>query len=443
MQIQANSTSKSARLAAIKILCTVVENNRSLTDALTSCEQLDDRDKAFCKELCYGTLRWYERLEGILSLLLKKPFKAKDINIKVLALTGLYQLIYLQTPDHAAVSETVNTCIKLKRPWAKNTLNAVLRRFLREREAIEAQADEAISIQHAHPSWLVEKLHNDWGDELLNILSANNQRPPMSIRVNEKIESKEKYLDALSKLNIKTEQHPYNDVGLTLTQATNVDSLPNFWGGACSVQDGAAQLAAPLLNIEKDQRVLDVCAAPGGKAAHILESSPSSVMLTAIDIDKDRNQKVFENFKRLNVRGAILTADGLEPQKWFDGKPFQRILLDAPCSATGVIRRHPDIKTLRRPEDISKLVELQQKLLQSIWPLLDTNGVLLYATCSILADENSRQIERFMTEQTDAHEIPINAEWGRACRIGRQILPGEDNMDGFYYALITKKKDTP
>lgn len=443
MQIQANSTSKSARLTAIKILCAVVENNRSLTDALTACEQLDDRDKAFCKELCYGTLRWYERLEGILSLLLKKPFKPKDINIKVLALTGLYQLIYLQTPDHAAVSETVNACIKLKRPWAKNTLNAILRRFLREKEALEAEADAIINIQHAHPSWLVETLQNDWGDELINILCANNQRPPMSIRVNEKIGSREEYLTALSKSDIEAEQHPYNNVGLTLTQATNVEHLPNFWKGACSVQDSAAQLAAPLLNIGKDQRVLDVCAAPGGKAAHILESSPSSTAFTAIDIDEGRNQKVFENFKRLNVKGTVLTANGLEPQKWFDGRPFQRILLDAPCSATGVIRRHPDIKILRRPEDITNLVELQRKLLHAIWPLLDTNGVLLYATCSILADENSRQIERFMKEQTDAHEMPINAQWGRACSIGRQVLPGEDNMDGFYYALITKGPKAP
>jgi len=438
MQIQPKSTSKSARLIAIKILCAVIENNRSLTDALTACEQLDDRDKAFCKELCYGTLRWYGRLEGILSLLLQKPFKAKDTNIKVLALTGLYQLIYLQTPDHAAVSETVNACIKLKRPWAKNTLNAVLRRFLRERDALEAQADAVLSVQYSHPSWLVEKLQNDWGDELTTILNANNQRPPMSIRVNEKVCSREEYLKELSNNDIETEQQPYNNVGLTLTRATNVEHLPNFWKGACSVQDSAAQLAASLLNIEKDQRVLDVCAAPGGKAAHILEASPNSIALTAIDIDEGRNQKVFENFKRLNVKGTVLTADGLEPGKWFDGKPFQRILLDAPCSATGVIRRHPDIKALRRPEDIANLVELQQQLLKSIWPLLDTNGVLLYATCSILADENSRQIERFMTQQADAHEISINAQWGRPCCVGRQILPGEDNMDGFYYALITK-----
>ncbi|PCH85697.1 MAG: 16S rRNA (cytosine(967)-C(5))-methyltransferase [Piscirickettsiaceae bacterium] len=437
MQVHNTTASTSVRFTAVKIICAVVQDNRSLTNALSLSESLEDRDRAFCKELCYGTLRWYSRLEAILSLLLKKPFKAKDIDITVLALTGLYQIIYLNTPDHAAVSETVNACKKTKKPWAKNTLNAVLRRFLREKEAIEARTDSTINQQHAHPDWLVKQIAKDWPNELIDILTANNQRPPMSIRINTKATTRAAYLTALNEHEIDAIEHPYNAVGLTLKQAVNVERLPNFWQGACSVQDSAAQLAAKLLNVTEGQRVLDVCAAPGGKTAHIAESA-TNISLTAIDIDEQRNQKVFDNFKRLDLNANILTVDALQPNEWFDGTPFQRILLDAPCSATGVIRRHPDIKSLRQPDDITKLVELQQQLLQSIWPLLEKKGVLLYATCSILADENSRQIERFMTQHHDAKEIQIPAKWGRACTIGRQILPGEDNMDGFYYALITK-----
>lgn len=437
MQAPNNTATTSARLTAIKIICAVIKDSKSLTNALSLSETLDDRDKAFCKELCYGTLRWYSRLETILHLLLKKPFKAKDIDITVLALIGLYQIIYLNTPDHAAVSETVNACKKTKKPWAKNTLNAVLRRFLREKEEIEAKVGSNINQQHAHPNWLVQHIAKDWPNQLIDILAANNQRPPMSIRVNTNVTTRAAYLATLNEQEIDATEHPYNNVGLTLEHAVNVERLPNFWQGASSVQDSAAQLAADLLNVSTGQRILDVCAAPGGKAAHIAEST-ANINLTAVDIDEQRNVKVFDNFKRLGLNANILTVDVLEPNEWFDDGPFQRILLDAPCSATGVIRRHPDIKSLRQPEDITKLAKLQQQLLHTIWPLLEKNGVLLYATCSILAIENSQQIERFMAQHHDAKEIPISAQWGHACKVGRQILPGEDNMDGFYYAHITK-----
>jgi len=428
----------SARQTAVNIICSVIKHGKSLTEALGQCDQLDPRDRAFCRELCYGTIRWYGRLDAILNLLLKKSFKPKDIDITVLALVGLYQIIYLSTPDHAAVSETVNLCRKGKKSWAKGVLNGVLRNFLRNRESLEKTADENISQQYAHPEWLVQELENDWGKEVTNILSANNQHPPMSIRVNQRINSRDSYIEQLTSADIACDTNEFNSVGITLKSAVNVDQLPNFFEGAASVQDSAAQLAADLLNVEKGQRVLDVCAAPGGKTAHILEASPDGTLLTAIDIDEARNQRVLENLERLKLSADVLTVDGLEPNEWHDDKSYQRILLDAPCSATGVIRRHPDIKLLRKSSDIPALVTLQKNLLEAIWPLLEKNGVLLYATCSILSVENSQQIASFIADHDDAKEVVIKADWGQTCDYGRQILPGENNMDGFYYACLTK-----
>lgn len=430
--------SSSARQIAVTVICGVVRDGKSLTDALSLCDDLEPREAAFCRELCYGTLRWYFRLEAILSALLKKAFKPKDLDIKVLALLGLYQIIYLSTPDHAAVSETVNLCKKGKKSWAKGVLNGVLRHFLRHRESIENTVDSNVKQRFSHPDWLVEQLENDWGDDLHSILQANNQYPPMSIRVNQKHCSRDEYLRLLQMVDIQAEANPFNAVGLTLNKAVSVEQLPQFWQGASSVQDSAAQLAAPLLDTRPGDRVLDVCAAPGGKTAHLLEIMKGTTSVLAIDVDEKRNLRVEENLQRLQLNAKVVTADGLVPDTWFDGQLFQRILLDAPCSATGVIRRHPDIKLLRKQPDIPKLVELQQKLLDTIWPLLDRKGVLLYATCSILKAENSRQIARFMAKHSDAKAIKIEAPWGRPCEYGRQIFPGENQMDGFYYACLRK-----
>jgi len=427
----------SARQTAVNIICAVVQQGRSLTEALSFSDGLEPRDRAFCRELCYGTIRWYGRLEAILDQLLKKPFKAKDDDIKVLALLGLYQIIYLNTPDHAAVSETVNTCAKGRKRWAKGLLNGVLRNFLRERESLESKADDG-PARNSHPAWLAKQLQSDWGERSNDIMQANNQHPPMSIRVNQQQGTRAAYLEQLNDNEINASINPFNTCGLVLDKAVGVDQLPNFWEGACSVQDSAAQLAAGLLDVHAGHRVLDVCAAPGGKTAHILESATGDIHLTAIDIDENRNMRVIENLERLQLEADVLTVDGLEPNEWFDGQLFQRILIDAPCSATGVIRRHPDIKLLRQASDIDNLVELQHQLLKAIWPLLEKNGVLIYATCSILSAENSQQITRFINEHPDAKAVNIDATWGQACENGRQILPGENNMDGFYYACLSK-----
>lgn len=431
------------RSTAALIVCAVIKQGRSLTDALTLVEKLEPIDRSLCKQICYGTLRWYFRLDALLNLLVEKPFRAKDTDIKALALVGLYQLIYLETPAHAAVSETVESTRVLRKKWAKGLLNAVLRRFIREQEQLEATVDKQINQQYAHPKWLVKQLSDDWGDELNRILECNNQQAPMTIRVNQRHTDRETYQTQLEENEVTASPCRFNPQGLTLEHAVNVDQLPEFWQGGSSVQDGAAQLAANLLGAQENHFVLDVCAAPGGKASHILESSPDSISLTAIDIDPDRNKRIYENLERLNLKATVLTADAADPSSWPNDESsqqsFDRILLDAPCSATGVIRRHPDIKLLRKAPDITALAELQQTILQAIWPLLKQNGVLLYATCSILKAENSLQIERFLDHQADAKEITINAKWGRPCKTGRQIFPGEDNMDGFYYACLTKK----
>ena len=433
-----NKAPRSARETAVVVICDVLQHGRSLTDALSITEELEARERAFCRELCYGTLRWHDRLNGILNQLLKKKFKPKDLDITVLALIGLYQIIYLSTPDHAAVSETVTLCRSGKKSWAKGVLNGVLRNFLRNRESLENSVDKNLNLRTSHPSWLTQALTKNWGQQAVDILDANNQYPPMSIRVNQKITSRNTYLKQLEASGISAIENPFNSTGLTLEQSVNVDQLPDFWQGASSVQDSAAQLAAELLDIKGGQRILDVCAAPGGKAAHILETAPSDVSLLAIDIDENRNQRVIENLQRLHLNAEVMSVDGLQPNEWFDGKPFDRILLDAPCSATGVIRRHPDIKLLRKASDIPALVTLQHDLLKTIWPLLSKNGVLLYATCSILSSENSQQISTFLREHADAKEIKITADWGQPCEHGQQILPGDNNMDGFYYACLTK-----
>ena len=260
----------------------------------------------------------------------------------------------------------------------------------------------------------------------------------MVLRVNLAMTTRDNYLALLSEKSIVGNQVNFCPAGILLDKPAPVESLPNFSAGWVSVQDGAAQLAAGLLDVQAGHRVLDVCAAPGGKTAHILELQPQISELVAVDIDGHRLSRIEENLRRLNLTATLITADAAKPDGWWDGKPFDRILLDAPCSATGVIRRHPDIKLLRRATDIPVLTELQQAILNAIWPLLQRGGILLYATCSVLKQENEHQVQKFLTAHKDAEALPIPAEWGIPCSNGRQILTGESTMDGFYYALILK-----
>lgn len=432
------------RLVAARVLSRVLQDGQSLTAALDQAFSGIEasKDRAFIQALCYGVCRQFHRLDFILSQLLDKPLK--DADVKALALVGLYQLNFMRVKPHAAVSETVLAA--RKKPWAKSLLNAVLRTYLREQEGLENKAEKFQSAAVSHPAWLIKQIEQDWPDLAKQILLENNLQPPLVLRVNLAKTSCEQYLHLLADQDIAAEAVNFCPSAIRLDKPVQVDLLPGFAEGLASVQDTAAQLAAGLLAVQPGQRVLDVCAAPGGKTAHILESQPQLAELVAVDIDEARMQRVSENLQRLNLSAKLVVGDAANPATWWDGKLFDRILLDAPCSALGVIRRHPDIKILRRAEDIGQLQALQKAILQAIWPLLAPGGVMVYATCSILKQENEQQIQAFLTANTDAIELPLfpnaseeTADWGVAGVCGRQIITGESAMDGFYYAKIGKR----
>ena len=425
------------RQIAARVLTRVLQDGQSLTAALDAAlpsVELD-KDRAFIQALCYGVCRYFYRLDFILSELLTKPLK--DVEVKSLALVGLYQLNYMRVKSYAAVSETV--LATRKKPWAKALINALLRSYLRDQVSLEQKADALQWSAISHPKWLVKQIELDWPEQAQSVFVENNQQPPMALRVNLSQISQADYLQQLTEKGIEATAVDFCPSAIVLKQSVGVDLLPGFAKGLVSVQDVAAQLAAGLLNVQAGQRVLDVCAAPGGKAAHILESQQRVKRLVAVDIDESRMLRVSENILRLNLSADLVVGDAANPEAWWDGEVFDRILLDVPCSALGVIRRHPDIKLLRKPEDIQVLRDVQQRILKAVWPLLASAGVILYATCSILKQENEQQIAVFLAEHPDAVEIPITADWGFAVSHGRQILPGDSAMDGFYYALIKKQ----
>jgi 16S rRNA (cytosine967-C5)-methyltransferase len=426
------------RTAAALALDEVLRQGRSLTTVLPAWQgKVNPKDRPLLQELCYGVLRWYSRLDALAAQLLQKPFKTKDTDVHALILLGLYQMLYLRVPDHAAVSATVAATAALKKPWARGLVNAVLRNFQRQREELLAALEDDPVSHFAHPRWLIEKLRAAYPEQWQAILEANNQHPPMVLRINPSKTKRDDYRQRLAELGIESEPTPYSEDGLILARPVDAESLPGFAAGEVSVQDSAAQLAAELLNAQPFDRILDACAAPGGKTAHVLERQPT-VEMAALDHDASRLQRLHENLHRLQLNATVITGDAANPDEWWDGRPFDRIMLDAPCSATGVIRRHPDIKLLRREEDIAQLAELQGRILRALWPLLKPGGLMLYVTCSVLPQENVRQLQRFCREQGDAHEEPLAAAWGIAQAIGRQILPGQAGMDGFYYACLRK-----
>ena len=428
------------RARAACVLGKVIADGRSLADILPpELESFaDPRQRALLQELVYGTLRWYYRLEGLLGQLLRKPLKRKDTDVRSLLLAGLYQLDQLSMPQRVAVHETVQAVQALNKGWASGLVNAVLRNYQRDSEKYTAAIAEDEQARHAHPAWLIKKLQSDWPDQWAGIIAANNERPPFSLRTNAQRTTRDDYLAVLADVSIPARPLPHTHEGIVLERPVPVSELPGFSEGTVSVQDGGAQLAAGLLQLEPGQRVLDTCAAPGGKTLHILETCAELAGVTAIDSDAIRLQRVTENLARAGLHAELIAADAVEPDSWWDGQPYDRILLDAPCSATGVIRRHPDIKLLRKPEDIAALAIVQANLLQALWPLLAPGGMLLYCTCSVLAEENSGQVTHFLASCPDATEQPVDGAWGHACNHGRQLLPGENDMDGFYFACLQK-----
>ncbi len=429
------------RFIAAEILANIF-SGASLSDALPMklMKVNDARDQAFIQALCYGVCRWYFRLSAILKILMPKALKAKDHDVNALLLIGLYQLIDMRVPEHAAVAETVQAAQECKKSWAKNLINAVLRNYLRRREEIEQALQNNYSARFAHPIWLMDQIKKEWPETWQAILTANNEHPPFVLRVNQRNITREAYLKKLAEHSLQATPLLETSAGIMLAQPVEVTELPGFLQGDVSVQDGAAQLAASLLQLAPKQRVLDACAAPGGKTTHIFELQPDLQELVAIDISEERLNAVQDNLTRLQMRATLKVADAGDTSSWWDKKCFDRILLDAPCSATGVIRRHPDIKLLRQPDDIKKLAAEQRRILNALWPLLQPDGLLVYTTCSILAEENTQTLQAFLAAHEEAEEVKITATWGRECLIGRQILPGmAEGMDGFYFAVLRKK----
>lgn len=429
----------SVRASAVKALHRVVFDRRSLATAIPEeLRTLPEAQRPLLRELCYGVLRYYLPLTAISGRLVNKPLAARNADLGLLILLGLYQLIYMRIPDHAVVKETVKVVNDLKKAWAKGLINGVLRQFLRQKDSLLDLMQQDVETRTSHPNWLINRLEKSWPDDHLAIVEANNQQAPMTLRVNGCKSSREDYLRLLASQQIRASICSLSPWGVTLESARSVETLPGFKEGVVSVQDEASQLAVQLLELKPDLKVLDACAAPGSKSCHILEVEPALKNLLCLDIDQKRLDMISDNLHRLGLLAQCLPADANDTDGWWDGTPYDRILLDAPCSATGVIRRHPDIKLLRRDEDIAKLAARQLRLLTNLWPVLDRGGILVYSTCSLFAEENWQVVSRFLQKTPDAMDKPIEATWGNAADVGRQLLPKPGGHDGFYYAGIQK-----
>jgi len=428
------------RALAAKCTYSVVDQGRSLGDELPRhIAKIESKDKGLLQEMCYGVLRYLPELENEVQQLIEKPLKGKQRVFHFLMLVGIYQIKYMRIPDHAAVSETVEAASTLKNRHIGGMVNGVLRSYQRNVERLaksEKQPELSDPVKYSHPGWFIKKIKAAYPEHWQQILEANQERPPMWLRVNQQHNTIDAYLTHLNNADVSVEYVDPISQAIKLVKAVDVNMLPGFADGHVSIQDGAAQQAAVLLNCEANDIVLDCCAAPGGKTCHILEREPELSSMTAIDIDENRLVRVHENLERLALNANVITADAAS-QEWWDGTLYDKILLDAPCSGTGVIRRHPDIKWLRKADDIQKLAELQQQILKNIWSLLKPGGTLLYVTCSILPEENATQVQYFINNNSDAEHIAIT---NNDTDIGWQILPNEHSMDGFYYAKLVKKE---
>ncbi len=398
------------------------------------------------QSIAFGTVRWYFELDACLAALLDRPDSKLDPEVRALILVGLFQLLHGATPEHAAVSETVEATRALGRPRAAGLVNALLRRFQRERAAILAGAHRDPVARLAHPAWMLEAIGREWPGQQEAIAAAGNAEPPMWLRVNERRCSRDEYLARLEAAGLPATPCDFAPQALRLGTPVAVDLLPGFANGDASVQDAAAQLAARFLAPEPGMRVLDACAAPGGKACHLLELNPQLAELVALDIDADRATRIESNLSRLGLEARVIVGNAGNAAAWWDGRPFERILLDVPCSGTGVIRRHPDVKLLRRPDDIPRFAAQQAALLRSCFALLAPGGRLAYVSCSILSAENARVVGSFLDSGAGAVDVTESARlllpgilpW-RVAGPGCALPSGAADADGFYYACLEKR----
>ena len=428
------------RRQCLAALSRVILKGESLTVALADeTRDLPAREAAWSRALAYATVRWYIRLEAMVEGMLERPLKPRDAVIRVLLCQGLAEIFHFGTPDHAAVRETAELARTVQRPGSVGLVNALLRRALREREELTVVMDRSPVSRHACPSWLIAGIRDAFPDQWEAVLQASTDPAPMTLRVNLARISREELRERLMQQGCAAEPHPLVPCALTLAEPMDVQDLPGFAEGLVSVQDAAAQWAALLLAPRAGDRVLDACAAPGGKTGHLLECAGGELDLLALDVDGGRLGLVRDNLRRLGYPARMQIGDLADPEVWWDGQPFDAILLDVPCSATGVIRRHPDIKLLRRPGDIADLAVRQGELLTAAWGLLRSGGRLLYATCSLLRAENEAVVQAWLAGNPNARAVALDFPGGTDREVGRAIALGTSGMDGFFYALLERQ----
>ncbi len=450
-----STSNVSGRLQALWWLSSVLKDGRSVNELLAAKQPETNNqvkkalgsEVAFAKQLLFGSLRYYHQLKAILDQLIEKPLKQKDQDVYAILILGIYQLRYLSVPDHAALSESVELTRKIKKSWASGLVNGILRNYQREVSVIEDKLSKAKTFQFSHPNWIINQLEIDWQNQYQQILQSNNLRAPMTIRINRQKISLNDYLAKLEEVDLQAVRHPVAPDALILESACDVYKLPGFDIGLVSVQDAAAQLVVDLLDLEsagEPLRILDGCAAPGGKTAHILQRCPD-VLLTSVEMSANRLQRIEQTLERLqladNPQLKLKCSDILDTENWWDNVMFDRILIDVPCSASGVIRRNPDIKLHRKKQDLANIVQLQAQILKSAWALLKPGGRLVYATCSIFKDENETQIKQFLENHSaEFVRLPetMSKKMTEHCEIGHQIMPGDLQMDGFYLCGLVK-----
>lgn len=439
MSATATDPGVALRLAAARLVERVVDHGDSLDGMWPRADRElpDPRDRAQLRAIVNHALRVLPRVAALLDRLLVRPLPKREAAVRYLLLVALAQLDGGIGADYAVVGSTVSAMRALGKAAQAGLANAVLRRFGRERDALIATLPNDDGVRYGHPAALAARIRRDWPDEADAILAAAQVEAALWIRVNRRRAAVDAVAASLAADGIVAERFAGLPDALRLPHSLPVERLPGFAAGALSVQDGAAQLAVDLLDLRPGQRFLDACAAPGGKLAHALERVPTIAAL-ALERDLRRSERIAQTLTRLGLTADCRVADAAAVDTWWDGQPFDRILLDAPCSGTGVIRRHPDIRWRRDAAGIEHAVAEQQRLLDALWPLLAPGGRLVYATCSILPDENALSIERFRARHPDAVALPVVPDWfGRVAGGGRQLLPGEHGMDGFYYAVLT------
>ena len=397
----------------------------------------DSRDRALLMALVSEGARWWLRFDPAVDRLLEQPLRLKEPRVHALLVLGLVQLEILQLQPYAAVAASVEAARALGKPRLAGLVNAVLRRWLRERDARLADLDAQPATRHAHPAWLADAITRDWPERADAVLAANNQEPPLMLRVNRTRSDRDALLAQLTDAGHAASLHPWLADALVLPHSTDVTRLPGFADGAFAVQDGAAQIAADLADLREGQRVLDACAAPGGKACHLRERA--AIDLTALELDEARAGRIRDNAQRLRLDMRLVIGDAGAPKTWWNGQPFDRILIDAPCSATGVLRRRPDVRLHRRKSDLPALAKQQRRLLTRLWPLLAPGGRLIYITCSLLREENEAIIGPWLDATSDASAVPFTLPVGEPAAVGWQVLPGDGDLDGMYYALLQKQ----